>query len=190
MTAEKNTLKRDAILQTLQICLWGLLTLVLAVLLVLEVASELGGEEITVQETVTVSSSRLTPYDSLYSSHITGRIVNRSGKGVTVETMRLVVRAADGAERTVVVDRFVIPARSTYIVDQRFDGGSLFDTVVRVELTVDGETLTLVNVAENERTLFGGAPLLYAALLVPAVWMLVRASKKRYYIFQESKMVG
>lgn len=190
MMAERtNNLKKATILQTVWIVVWGILALALAFLLVLELVTEMGGEDITVNEQVTVASALVSSDNQIHSNLVSGRIANRSGKGVTLESLRVTVRGRDGTERIVRVEQIVIPARSVYILDQRFDSGTYFETVERVEITVDGETRTLDNISENERSLFGGATLLYAALLVPVVWLLVRASKKRYYLFQESKMV-
>lgn len=191
MTAErKNSLKRDTVLQTAWIVFWGTLALVLAFFLMLELVSGMGGEEITVNEQVTVASAVVSSENGIYSNLVSGRIANRSSKSVTLEAIRVTVRGGDGAERVVRVGQVVIPARSVYIIDESFDSGSHYETVSRVEITLDGETRTLDNVSENERSLFGGATLLYAALLVPVVWLLVRASKKRYYLFQESKTVA
>ncbi len=191
MMAERtNSLKKDTILQTVWIVVWGILALALVCLLVLELASEMGGEDIVVNEQVTVASALVSSDNQIHSNLVSGRIANRSAKGITIERLRVTVRGRDGAERIVKVEQIVIPARSVYILDQRFDSGTYFESVERVEITVDGETRTLDNISENERSLFGGATLLCAALLVPVVWLLVRASKKRYYLFQESKMVA
>lgn len=190
MTERTNGLKKDAILQTVWIVLWGILALALACLLVLELASEMGGEEIAVNEEVTVASALISSDNQLHSSLVSGRIANRSAKGITIETLRVTVRARNGAERIVRVEQIVIPARSVYILDERFESGAYFESVERVEITVDGETRMLDNVSENGRSIFDGATLLYAALLVPVVWLLIRASKKRYYVFEESKIVG
>ena len=190
MTAErKNSLKKDTVLQTVWVVLWGALSLVLAFLLVLELASGMGGEEIVVNEEITVASAIVSSETGIYSNLVSGRIVNRSSRNITVKQIAVTVRGQDGAERIVRIGPTVIPARSVYIIDESFDSGTKFDTVARVEIS-DGEVRTLDNISENARPLFGGATLLYAALLVPAVWLLVRASKKRYYLFQESKMLS
>ena len=191
MMAERTkSLKKDTVLQTVWIIVWGILALALAILLVLELASEMGGEDVVVNEQVTVASALVSADNQIHSNLVSGRIANRSAKGITVESLRVTVRGRDGAERIVRVEQFVIPAHSVYILDQRFDSGTYFETVERVEITVDGETRLLDNVSENDRSVFGGGTLLYAAFLVPVVWLLVRASKKRYYLFQESKMVA
>lgn len=190
MEERTKNLKKDTILQTVWIVVWGIFALALACLLVLELVLEMGGEDVVVNEQVTVASALVSADNQIHSNLVSGRIANRSAKGITVESLRVTARGRDGAERIVRVENFVIPARSVYILDQRFDSGTYFESVERVEITVDGETRLLDNVSENERSLFSGATLLYAAFLVPVVWLLVRASKKRYYLFQESKMVA
>ena len=191
-TQIKRELKKDAILQTAMICLWGLLALVLAVLIVLETVSALESDDFEVQEQLTVSSytnSPATAEAKVYSNILSGRLINRSGKGLTVEKMRVWLRGLDGAERVLEIEGFVVPARSTYILEKRFDSGSAYESVTRIEVLANGETKTLTNVSAADRSPISVGTLLYAALLVPVVFLLVRASKKRYYIYQESKML-
>lgn len=191
-TEKKRSLKKDALVQTLLICLWGLLTLALAFLLVLEIVTVTSEDGVVVQEKIEVSPSSLSPANvpnKVYSNHITGMLANRTEKSITVECVRVWVRGMDGAETLVVLDGFVIPERSTTFLDKRFEKGTPYDTVTRVEVSVNGVSESLMNVSTAEQSPVNSATLLYAALLVPLVWLLVRASKKRYYIFQESKMV-
>ncbi len=192
-TNVKSNLKKDAAVQTVLICLWSLLALALAVLIVLEAVTVLGNDDLTVQEQITVSSYSNSPANAqnkVYSNIVSGRLANRSGKGMTVETMRIWLRGAEGAERVVEVESFVIPARSTYILEKRFESGSPYDSITRMEVEVNGETLTLTNISAADRSPISVGTVIYAVLLVPVVFLLVRASKKRYYVYQESKLVA
>lgn len=192
-TNVKSNLKKDAAVQTVLICLWSLLALALAVLIVLEAATALGDNDLTVQEQLTVASYTNSPVgaqNKVYSNILSGRLANRSDKGMTVEAMRVWLRGADGAERVVEVESFVIPARSTYILEKRFDSGNAYEGIARIEVKVNGETSTLVNISAADRSPISVGTVIYAALLVPVVFLLVRSAKKRYYVYQESKLVA
>ena len=193
MTDEKKTQnnKKTTILQNVWVILWSLVTLTLVVLLVLEAFTAFKTDTLTVKESITVTSSSLSPIGSEekeYSSQITGVIFNTSSRAIRVEKMRITV-SAGGAERMVEIGPFLIPARSSYSVEASFVSGYAYYAVDRVSAEYDGETETLSNLVTGGALEKSGAALmLYAVLLVPSVWLLVGASKKRYYLFQEAKM--
>ena len=189
-TTEKRT-QFQKILQTVLICVWGALTVLLAVLLTLEVISSFESESVAVAEPFSVSTSLLqnvSDAHKVYAVELSGRISNPTKNAVRVEGLTVTI-GADNAEKTLSFDAFVIPAYSEHEICYTFKSESAFYEVKRIKGALDGETVTLSNMAVQDQTAAtGGAMAIYAAAIVCTVWLLVVAAKKRYYIFQELKM--
>ena len=177
--------KKELILQDLQILLWGLLTLVLAVLMILEMIPTISVGALEIGEPIKVSSSLISVSEKNYVSAISGSIFNSSDDPVRIEGVTVVV--GDGkTEKTIEMDGFLLPPRTEEELSAGWTGDIQFDRILSVTATVNGEACALSNADATGGT--GGVAIFYLVLLLPVVWMLVRASKIRYYLYQETKL--
>lgn len=185
----KSNLK-DRILQDAQIVLFGLLTLALILLLILELIPN-ASFGLEVAEVVKVSSSSLSPMDAEvkdYHTSVTGILSNPTDGAVAVDS--LTVEISDGKTvQTVTVAGFEIPARSTHEFSYEFEGQTAFDRVNEVKVTRGGASDVIPNTTGTSLPVSGVA-VFYAVLLIPAVLLTVRAAKGRYYLYQESAQNG
>ena len=78
-----------------------------------------------------------------------------------------------------------MPARTTREFSQTFEGQTPYDRVSEVGVTVGGVEELLLNSTESRSTVSGVA-VFYVALLALFLYLLVRAVKGRYYLYQES----
>ena len=192
-TATEPNNRFQTVLQTVLICVWGALSLLFAVLLILEGVSAARRDAVVVKDPVKVNSSILTVIDDthrIYSVRTNGTLHNQTNNAVRVENLKVVLDA-DGEEKVLSFDTFLIPAYSDQKIDHAFEGERGYTTVKWIEATVDGEAMVIPNLAVRAATAATGAVMsAYAMLLVCFVWLLIIACKKRYYLFQELKMQG
>ena len=180
----KTNYKKDCLLQNLKIVLWGVLALLFAVLTVLELFSY-GTTDITVSDTVKVSSSLINVNEEHYVSSISGSISN-AGKD-TIRIDAVTVTVSDGKEsRDVKIEGFLLPAYYERELVADWEGDVCYDRVTRVAITVDGVEDVLPNAVNTLPV--SGIAILYVVLLAVAVLLLIRACKVRYYIYQEMQM--
>ena len=181
-TKEKNLLK-DRIVKDLQIVLWGIVAVLLAVCLVLEcIPTE--SEGITVKETVEVSSALINKTQKNYTSAISGVLYNPSDKTVKVDKVTVTVKGEE-AGREVDLAGFVLPPRTEQEIYFVWESMDSFTRVTRVTAVADGEAVMLSNYAYNVRQ---GPVIVLAVLLAIAAFLTVRAAKGRYYLWQEQQM--
>lgn len=192
-TSAENKNKKQAILQTVLICLWGALSLLLAVLLILEGVSMARRDAVVMKDPVTVNSSVLSVVNEtyrIYSVQTEGKLHNQTQNAVRVENLKVILDA-DGEEKVLSFDTFLIPAYSDQAIRHSFESERNYTTVKWVEATVDGEAVVIPNLAVREASAAtSGVMAIYAALLVCFIWLLIIAAKKRYYLFQEAKEQG
>ena len=189
MTTDQKK-KFQTVLQTVFICVFGALSLLFAVLLILEGISTARRDAVVVKEPVTVSSSVVEVIDDdhkVYSVQTVGRLHNQTQNAVRVENLKVVLDA-DGEQKVLSFDTFLIPAYSDQAIVDSFESEQDYTTVKWLEATVDGEPMVIPNLAVRAASAATGTVMaIYAMLLVAVVWLLIIAAKKRYYLFQEAK---
>jgi hypothetical protein len=67
-------------------------------------------------------------------------------------------------------------------------GDTEYDRILSIKVTVDGKEAEISN-AVTEAS-FSVVAVFYLILLVPIALLLIRASKHRYYLYQESRMAS
>ena len=190
-TAIKDNKKIQTVLQTVLICVWGAWSLLLVVLLILEGVSMARRDTVVIKDSVSVHSSVITVINEeykIYSVQTNGRLHNQTNNAVRVENLTIVLDA-DGREKVVSFDPFLLPAYSDYEIKYDFESERNYTTVKWVEATVDGEAVVIPNLAVRAASAASGTVMVvYAMLLTSFVWLLIIAAKKRYYLYQESQM--
>ena len=182
----KNTSK-DRLLTNLQIAVFGLLSLLLLVLTVMEFLPE-KSHGVTVRQSITVSSSSLSPIEAEikdYHSQIGGSLFNPTDQTIAVDSVSVTV--SDGKnEKTVTVEGFTLPARTEREITASFEGQICFDRVIETSVSCGGTSDVLPNQTASSFRI-GGIVIFYLVLLAVAVLLTVRATKVRYYLYQEEK---
>jgi hypothetical protein len=190
-TAIKDNKKIQTVLQTVLICVWGALSLLLAVLLILEGVSMMRRDKVVIKDPVDVHSSVITVINEeykIYSVQTSGRLHNPTNNAVRVENLKVVLDA-DGREKVISFDSFLLPAYSDHEIKHAFESERNYMVVKWVEATVDGEAVVIPNLAVRSASAASGTVMaVYAMLLTGFVWLLIIAAKKRYYLYQESQM--
>ena len=176
---------------TVQIALFGVLTLVALSLIVMELLAT-GGGGLTVGDTVRVASSSLSAYNDTaktYHTIITGTLTNESvDETFAVEQLRVTVTDGKNVrEVTVDTENIKLPPRFHRDFSAEFESDIEFDGFERVSATVNGET---VEVYAGAKASLGGALLFYAVLLIVSVLLLIRACRVRYYLWQQAQNMG
>ena len=177
---------KERLLQDVKIAIFGILAVVLIVLTVLELMPQ-GGLGLEIKEAVRVSSASLSPFDAEvrdYQTSVTGMLSNPTDATVKVESIRVRIAFGDNT-REVAIGGFEMPARTTREFSQTFEGQTPYDRVSEVGVTVGGVEELLLNSTESRSTVSGVA-VFYVALLALFLYLLVRAVKGRYYLYQES----
>lgn len=188
MEETKRVSAKTVWLQNGKIALFGVLTLLMAFLLLLELFSGTS-EQIAVKEQIKVSSAALSSAEDAekeYLCQISGVLFNTSDEGVRID--HVTVAVSDGETRKgLVMEGFYLPARTEQMLAGGLESAVEYDRVTDVYVTVNGEEIRLANQSLGGDT-FGWVPVLYLALLLVAVLLLIRACKIRYYLHQESRM--
>ncbi|MBQ7348140.1 MAG: hypothetical protein IJW55_09285 [Clostridia bacterium] len=182
---EQKEMRKTKLLYNLEIVLWGVLTGLLAVLIVLElIPAPTSGLE--VKETVKVSAASLSPFDAEvkdYTCSVAGVLANPSDTDVTVDAVRVTV--SDGKNNRVLeLEGFVLPARSTRELSLTFEDTVGYDRVQEVAVMSDGAEDILPN-QTNSGLEISGVLVFYLICAVVSVLLLVRACKRRCYLQQE-----
>lgn len=175
---------KDRLIQSVQIVIFGLLTLALTVLTVLElIPAKTKG--LQVKECFEVASFAVDSTGVRFISSLHGSFQNDSGETLAVEDVTVLL--SDGKiRREVSLDDFTLPARREQTFELNFEGDLAVNTVVRIEASVNGERTVLENQGATGGV--GGVPILYLVLLIPSVLLCVRAVRVRYYLWQESQL--
>ena len=181
-------MKKENLLMNLRIVLWGLATLLFVVLTVLELIPN-KSSGITVKEPIRISSASLSPFEAEqkdYTCLLTGILLNESNAAVAVESVRVVI--GDGKqEKTLELEGFTLPARSTHEISVSFEDTVDYDRVKTVVLTADGTEDILPNQTKSGFSV-SGVMILYFAGLILSGWFLYDTCKKRYYLWQEMQI--
>jgi hypothetical protein len=183
MTQKKHM--RDTALQYAKAVLCAALTVVLLVLLVVEMIPE-KSVGVQVKDEIYVASSPIYAGGSVCTTHVRGIVKNTSTQSVNIESIRVVI--GNGAvKKDVEVSGVLLAPGSEYDVDLDIESDGEYDTVHDVFLRVDGTESRLTNRAVSEFPMSGLA-IGCLALLIPAVYLLVRSIQGCYYLYQEKKI--
>lgn len=185
MNGSKQSTQRAALLAVLQIVVFALLTLGLAVLLILELLPK-GAEDIGVKSPLTASSSSLSPYGEPvkeYRTQIIGSLTNSSEQVLEVSSVQVTVSNGRVKKSVEYTEAFTLPPRYERDIMIDFKGDADYDRVTEVSAVVNGERVVIEN--STNRVSLGGAAIFFGILLIPCVCLLIRACKLRYYISQE-----
>lgn len=184
MKNEGTVTLKDQILKDVQIVLWGIVAILCAVLLILESIPVAKAGTISVKERITVSSALINKAQQTYTSAVSGRVYNPSDETVRVDRINITVKG-DSAGREVEVEGFSLPPRTEREIYASWEGLDSFSKVTRVSATVEGDTQVITNANQSAEK---GPVVVFFCILVLAVFLLIRAAKGRYYLWQESKL--
>ncbi len=177
--------QKECILVSLQIAVFGLLSLLLVVLTVLELIPA-RNEGITVSQPIVASSSSLSPIGAEvkdYHTQVSGILFNSTERDIAVESVQ--IKVSDGThEKSITVEGFTLPARNTREILTEFRSQVAYDRVLEVVLVCNGSE----DVIPNQTTTsigISGVAVFYLLLLAGTAFLTVRAAKIRYYLYQE-----
>ncbi len=175
--------KTERILQDAKIALLGILTLLFIVVTVIEAFFASAGD-IGVEEPITVSSALISKGGTSYTSSIMGVLVNNGETAIKVD--RITVTVDGGRTETVNLETptLILP-RNTERIYYTWESRTAYDRVLDVEVTVNGEVQAIYNLPNQSGILPVVVCLVLAAL---SGWLLSRAVRVRYYMWQELKM--
>ncbi len=180
----KQNLKKDCLTQNLKILLWGLLTLLLVVLTILEMIPT-DATALRVEEVFRVSSSMISVSEKTYVSAVSGTLANPGDEAVRIDSVIVTVGNGE-VTKDIVMDGFVLMPRSSEELTSGWTGNIQYDRITRLCVVVDGEKDVLTNIGSSLPV--NGIAIFYLILLFPAALLLVRSCKIRYYIYQEMQM--
>ncbi len=190
MNDSQTTLKQPTLvtrlLADLQIAIWAFLALCLVILLILETRPTPNASDLSVSEPITVSSSMIDVHTKRYSTTVRGSLYNPTNSPVTIDKVTVSVMTEDKGYRVVEFEGFVLHPRMAEEITQSFTGGTVYQKVSRVSVTVNGEERVIINTT-NRQASVRGAAIFFLVLLIPVVLLLIRASKIRYYLYQEKR---
>jgi hypothetical protein len=176
---------KTKLLQDAQILLWAVLALVLVLLAILELATAGNTDGLQVKETINASSSLISVTDKNYLCAVDGILYNPTDDKITVEKLTVTV-VDDKNTHVVEFEGFSVLPRTSHELATTWTDRKGYDTVKEIRATVDGEDRILVNA--DAKTPVSGGLIFYAVLLAVVAFLLVRASKIRYYLWQEERM--
>ena len=177
---------KERLLQDIKIAIFGILAVVLIVLTVLELMPN-EGLGLEVKEAVKVSSASLSPFDAEvkdYQISVTGMLSNPTDAAVKIDAIHIKVQGGS-AVRDVVIEGFELPARTDREFSQVFEEQVFYDRVSEVKVTIGGAEEVLLNQPESHSPI-SGVVVFYLVCLALLVYLLIRAAKGRYYLYQES----
>ena len=177
-------LKKACIVRDIQIALWTIVVIFCAVILILESASTVTTERLTVKEDFFVSSSLINKAQQNYMSAITGVLYNPTDEVINVERVTVTVKG-DGVGREVEIEGFSIAPRMGQAIYEEWEGLDAFSRVTRISATIDGETTVISNVSNTAEQ---GTVVVLIGLLAFAALLLALAIRGRYYLWQESRL--
>ena len=168
-----------------RLAVFGLLSLLFAVLTVLElIPNPESGVEI--KETVRISSASLSPFDAAekeYTCLLTGVFSNDTDADIRVDSLRVIV--GDGkSEKALELSGFTIPKRASHEISHSFEDVVGYDRVSSVSVTVGGEEDELLN-RVGDQTAVSAVLLFYLIGVVASVLALVDSCKRCVYLRQE-----
>ena len=175
---------KDRLIQSVQIVAFGLLTLFLTVLVVLElIPAQTKG--LQVEDRIEVASFAVDSTGLRFISSLHGSFKNNSNETLAVEDIQVLL--SNGKLRQeITLESFTLPARCEEELELNFESNIDVNTVVRIEAKVNGVNTVLENVGAKQA--ISGVFVFYLVLLIPSALLCIRAAKVRYYLHQESRL--
>lgn len=175
---------KKVLLQNVKIAIFGILTLLLLVLTVLELVPN-QSTVITVKEPIAVSSVLVDTEKGIYENAISGMIFNDSEHTVTVDSVTVTVSNREqDANVQIPLSLTMIPHAQEEILFSKLDFHA-FTHVDAVTAEINGDTHSLSNVQDN---VIGASALILIALLLIFGFLLYRSILVRYYMYEEKKL--
>ena len=169
---------------TAQIVAFGLLSLVLAFLLMLELFSA-PDAALELKTPITTSSSSLTAYNSTnkrYRTQVAGELINRSDDTLRMDRIEAVISDGTREKTVVLAEQVEILPRVSRELFLEWEDEWEYDRVIAVR-SVTGERVEELHNAAPAPAV--GGILLYGVLLAVCVLLLIHGVKQRYYLWQE-----
>ena len=175
---------KNRILQTVLIAIFAICTLCSAFVSILACIPT--STDVEICETIHASAAPLSAgLNPSYEVDVSGALRNTTGKTIVVERLEIPLHTESGdVSKTIVIEGINIPPRSTEylpLTREILDGD--YETVGEITATFGGETVFLRNPAEVSLTL----SLVPIAITLVFAFLLVRACKVRYYMYQEDQ---
>ena len=173
---------KNRLIQTVLVAVLAICTLGSAFVSIL--ACMPNSTDVEIRETIHASASRLSAgLNPDYQVDIMGELRNTTEKTIVVERLEIPLQTEAGdASTTVVLENIIIPARATQILPSASEiMDNAYVKVGEITATIGGEEVFLRNPAEVSLT----ASLIPLAITCVLGFLLVRACKTRYYMYQE-----
>ena len=173
----------NRILQTALIVVFAICTLFSAFVSVLACLPTT--TDVEIRETVKASASKLSAdADSIYQVEVSGALKNTTDAPIVVERFEIVLQAGKGDPDVLcVIENIEIPARATVTVAKSELVPAPYNKIGGISATVNGVSLYLRNPAQTSPTI----ALIPIALTAVFAFLLVRACKVRFYMYQEDR---
>ena len=189
MNDPKSTLKppstKERVLADIRIAIWAVPLLLIAVLLVLELTPTANTSNLTVSTPITVTSEIVKVQSGQYATTISGALYNPTDAPITIEKIRIDITAEQGF-RGVDFDGFTLHPRTSEELYLSWRGGTDFNRVSRITVTINGEEQVVHNSNLQSEPVVRGAVIFYLVITAIVAFFLIRAIKLRYYLHQEA----
>ena len=171
-------------LQNVKIAVFGILTVCLLVLTVLELLPD-QKTSLTVKESITVSSSLVDTSRGIYENAISGVVFNDSKESITLHSMAVTISRRNATQEIQIPLSITLAPHTQEEVHF-----SYFDTVAYTQVddvwaTVDGSAYSLSNLQNN---LVGASVLVLLGVTLGFGFLLYRSILVRYYMYEEKKL--
>lgn len=170
--------------QNIKIAIFGVLTLLLLILTVLEL---LPGKQtdLTIKESVTVSSSLIDTASGTYENAVSGILFNDSASTITVDEITVTVSNGKNEKAIKIPLALQMAPHTEQEISLSQTDTVAYSTVEEVTAQIGGESYSLANV---QKSAIGAAALILIACLLVFGFLLYRSILVRYYMYQEKKI--
>lgn len=171
-------------LQNAKIAVFGILTVFLLVLTVLELLPE-PKSDVTVKEPITVSSVLVDTSRGVYENAISGVVFNDSENTITLNSITVAVSRRNAeTEIQIPLSLTLAPRVQEEILFSYFDTVA-YTQVDKVTADINGDTYALSNAKSS---FIGATVLVLLGLLLIFGFLLYRSILVRYYMYEEKKL--
>lgn len=177
---------KKELIQNIKIAVYGILTLLLLLLTVLELLPQ-KQTGLVMREPLTVSAQLIDTASGTYETALSGVLFNESDETVTAE--RLTVTVSDGTTEKKIDITLTdpLPPRTRREIRYSEINPNAFTTVTDVSAQIGTETHSVTNV---EPSAIGLAAIILIALLAVIAFLLYRSILVRKYMNEEKKLNG
>lgn len=171
-------------LQNVKIAVFGILTVLLLVLTVLEILPE-QKVDVTLKEPIAVSAVLVDTSRDVYENAISGVIFNDSKNTITLDSITVAVsKRGSETEIEIPLSLTLAPHMQEDILFSYFDTVG-YTQVDEVTAKIDGNSYSLSNAQSN---LIGATVLILLGALFLFGFLLYRSILVRYYMYEEKKL--